>query len=124
NLRSLNELAAQARADHIIHTGDFGFYDNSSLERIAEKTLRHVIQYSPLVTGPVKEAVSKTPGQHSIKQRIPPEQIPLSELPLLLSGHLSLSVPVYTVWGACEDVRVLEKFRSGERRRACWTWAA
>ena len=25
-----------------------------------------------------------------------------------------MDVPVYTVWGACEDVRVLEKFRSGE----------
>jgi hypothetical protein len=37
NLRSLNELAKQARADHIIHTGDFGFYDESSLDRIAEK---------------------------------------------------------------------------------------
>jgi hypothetical protein len=37
NLKSLNELAKQARADHIIHTGDFGFYDESSLDRIAEK---------------------------------------------------------------------------------------
>ena len=37
NLRSLNELAKSARADYIIHTGDFGFYDDSSLERIAEK---------------------------------------------------------------------------------------
>ncbi len=37
NLRSLNELAKQARADYIIHTGDFGFYDDTSLERIAEK---------------------------------------------------------------------------------------
>ncbi len=37
NLRSLNELAKQARADYIIHTGDFGFYDDSSLDRIAEK---------------------------------------------------------------------------------------
>jgi hypothetical protein len=37
NLRSLNELAKQARADYIIHTGDFGFYDETSLERIAEK---------------------------------------------------------------------------------------
>lgn len=37
NLRSLNELAKQARADHIIHTGDFGFYDDASLDRIAEK---------------------------------------------------------------------------------------
>jgi hypothetical protein len=37
NLKSLNELARQARADHIIHTGDFGFYDDTSLERIADK---------------------------------------------------------------------------------------
>lgn len=37
NLSSLNDLARQARADHIIHTGDFGFYDETSLDRIAEK---------------------------------------------------------------------------------------
>jgi len=38
----------------------------------------------------------------------------LSEFPLLLTGELRLSVPVYTVYGACEDVLVLEKFRSGQ----------
>ena len=38
----------------------------------------------------------------------------LSELPLFLNNTATLDVPVYTVWGACEDVRVLEKFRSGE----------
>lgn len=37
NLRQLNELARKANADYIIHTGDFGFYDESSLDRIAEK---------------------------------------------------------------------------------------
>ena len=37
NLRQLNELARNAKADYIIHTGDFGFYDESSIERIAEK---------------------------------------------------------------------------------------
>jgi len=37
NLRSLNELAAEAKANYIIHTGDFGFYDDRSLDRIAEK---------------------------------------------------------------------------------------
>jgi len=37
NLRSLNDLAREARANYIIHTGDFGFYDDRSLERIAEK---------------------------------------------------------------------------------------
>lgn len=37
NLKSLNDLAKIAKADYILHTGDFGFYDNTSLERIAEK---------------------------------------------------------------------------------------
>ncbi|KAK2805625.1 hypothetical protein FQN51_009128 [Onygenales sp. PD_10] len=114
NLKSLNELAKLARADHIIHTGDFGFYDDSSLERIADKTLKHVVQYSPLLPEATKRSIAQVPPQQSIKQRFSPEQLPLSELPLLLNKQLTLDVPVYTVWGACEDVRVLEKFRSGE----------
>ncbi|KAJ5123838.1 uncharacterized protein N7515_007663 [Penicillium bovifimosum] len=114
NLKSLNELAKQARADHIIHTGDFGFYDDTSLERIADKTLKHVAQYSPLLPENVKRSIAQVTPQQSIKQRFPPEQLPLSELPMLLDKRITLDVPVYTVWGACEDVRVLEKFRSGE----------
>ncbi|PLN79604.1 hypothetical protein BDW42DRAFT_195079 [Aspergillus taichungensis] len=114
NLKSLNELAKQARADHIIHTGDFGFYDDTSLDRIADKTLKHVAQYSPLLPENVKRAIAQTPPQQSIKQRFTPDQLPLSELSMLLDKRLTLDVPVYTVWGACEDVRVLEKFRSGE----------
>ncbi|KAJ3465208.1 hypothetical protein MRS44_005866 [Fusarium solani] len=113
NLRSLNDLARQARADHIIHTGDFGFYDDTSLERIAEKTLKHVAQYSPLISEPVKKAIQQG-GPGPVKTRFPPSELPLSELSLLISGELKLDVPVYTVWGACEDVRVLEKFRTGE----------
>ncbi|TVY59107.1 Uncharacterized protein LCER1_G000639 [Lachnellula cervina] len=112
NLRSLNELAKQARADHIIHTGDFGFYDSTSLDRIAEKTLKHVAQYSPLISENVKKAISAPGGP--VKQRFQPSELPLSELPQFLDGSLKLDVPVYTVWGACEDVRVLEKFRSKE----------
>ena len=33
---------------------------------------------------------------------------------MFLNKQYTLEVPVYTVWGACEDVRVLERFRSGE----------
>ncbi|KAI9834069.1 MAG: hypothetical protein M1819_003354 [Sarea resinae] len=115
NLRSLNELAKQARADHIIHTGDFGFYDESSLERIADKTLKHVAQYSPLLSEQTKRQIAQAPPQGPpVKQRFSPDQLPLSELSLFLNKTYTLDVPVYTVWGACEDVRVLEKFRSGE----------
>ena len=38
----------------------------------------------------------------------------MSELSAFIHKDEKLDIPVYTVWGACEDVRVLEKFRSGE----------
>lgn len=114
NLASLNELAKQARADHIIHTGDFGFYDDSSLDRIADKTLKHVAQYSPLISEATKKAINEPGPSGPIKQRFSPNDLPLSELPQFLNGSQKINVPVYTVWGACEDVRVLEKFRSKE----------
>ncbi|KAI9894487.1 MAG: hypothetical protein M1814_003245 [Vezdaea aestivalis] len=114
NLRSLNDLAKAARADHIIHTGDFGFYDDGSLERVNEKTLKHVAQYSPLLNEHVKKQIQVPGNQAPVKTRFAPSDLPLSELPDFLSKRATLDVPVYTVWGACEDVRVLEKFRSGE----------
>jgi hypothetical protein len=60
----------------------------------------------------VKKAIGAPGGP--VKSRFSPSDLPLSELPQFLDGSLKLEVPVYTVWGACEDVRVLEKFRSGE----------
>ena len=77
------------------------------------RTLKHVAQYSPLISEPTKKAISQG-GSGPVKSRFPASELPLSELSLLLSGEVKLEVPVYTVWGACEDVRVLEKFRSKE----------
>ncbi|KAI4177256.1 MAG: hypothetical protein LQ346_007724 [Caloplaca aetnensis] len=115
NLKSLNDLAKHARADHIIHTGDFGFYDEGSLDRIADKTLKHVAQYSPLLSENTKRAIQTSqPSQTNIKQRFGPQELMLSELPMFINKQFTLDIPVYTVWGACEDVRVIEKFRSGE----------
>jgi len=50
----------------------------------------------------------------SYRDRYARDQLPISELPLFLNGSQTFDVPVYTVWGACEDVAVLEKLRSGE----------
>lgn len=132
----MNDLAKKASADYIIHTGDFGFYDDSSLDRIADKyvlslyrisnlwskgangvsrTLKHVAQYSPLLSDRTKRNIqSSGPQQGPIRQRFPGNELSLSELPLFIDKKYTLDIPVYTVWGACEDVRVLEKFRSGE----------
>lgn len=59
--------------------------------------------------------IQSTQPQHlNVKQRFSPNELALSELSLFIDKKYTLDVPVYTVWGACEDVRVLEKFRSGE----------
>lgn len=52
--------------------------------------------------------------QQSVKELFQRERLPLSELSLFLNGTYKLDVPVFTVWGACEDVSVLEKLRAGE----------
>ncbi|EXJ82717.1 hypothetical protein A1O3_06531 [Capronia epimyces CBS 606.96] len=78
------------------------------------RTLKHVAQYSPLLSENVKRQITQPAPPRPIKQMFSPDQLPLSELPLLLNKQITLDVPVYTVWGACEDVRVLERFRSGE----------
>jgi Protein of unknown function (DUF2433) len=80
----------------------------------SHRTLKHVVQYSPLLPDHVKRTIAQIPPQQPVKARFTPDQLPLSELSQLLDKRLTLDVPVYTVWGACEDVRVLEKFRSGE----------
>ncbi|KAJ7072916.1 hypothetical protein C8F01DRAFT_1012908, partial [Mycena amicta] len=111
-LSALNDLARDANAQAIVHTGDFGFFEASSLDRINDRTLRHLTMYSPLI--------SSSQRTHLLAPDNPPAVIRqtvnislLSEFPVLLSGQIKLQVPVYTVWGACEDVQVLEKFRSG-----------
>jgi len=60
-----------------------------------------------------RSILSSGPG-FPIKDRYVREQLPLSELPYFLNGSYTLDVPVYTVWGACEDVAVLERFRNGD----------
>ncbi|KAK9461085.1 uncharacterized protein V1516DRAFT_674986 [Lipomyces oligophaga] len=107
NLTILNQLAKELNATAIIHTGDFGFYDRESVTKITDKTLRHVAQYSPLL-----DLRSLPFDAAQLRQYLTTR--PISQLAQFLSGDFKLDVPVYTVHGACEDVSVLEKFRSGE----------
>jgi hypothetical protein len=73
-----------------------------------------VAQYSPLLSEPLKADIARANTGQPIKERFKQEHLPLSELPQFLNKTYRLDVPVYTVWGACEDVAVLEKLRSGE----------
>jgi len=125
HIQLLNQVAAEHKAAAIIHTGDFGFYTRESLDRIGERTLRHVVQYSPLLSSKLRSVLLDSDEPHAPLANGPahthlrqmfadhPEAV-LSEFPQLLSKQITLDVPVFTVYGACEDVEVLERLRSGE----------
>lgn len=86
-----------------------------SLTRI----LRHVLSYTPLLdTSNRPNFLSLPYGPDLFKLLDPhpsdPTSFILSQLGELLTGQIKFSVPVYTVYGPVEDVRVLEKFRTGE----------
>lgn len=72
--------------------------------------------YSPLITVPHRNRIlSPENNAQSIRNMIASSPNPLlSEFPQLLSGQIKFSVPVYTVYGACEDVAVIERFRAGQ----------
>ena len=127
---ALNDLAREANAKAIIHTGDFGFYgiylllfpylflthivllEANSLERINDRTLRHLTMYSPLIPSAQRTHLLAPENSPTVIRTTVNIEL-LSEFPLLLSGQIKIQVPVYTVWGACEDVSILEKFRTG-----------
>ncbi|KAJ9110351.1 hypothetical protein QFC20_002948 [Naganishia adeliensis] len=119
DFRKLNQLVEEHDAVAVIHTGDFGFLDGKSPSRMASRILRHVLLYNPLISQAQRTAyLDMQPGE-DLSSKLHPDQskpssFQLSQLGALLSGELQLSVPVYTVYGPLEDIRVLEKFRTGE----------
>ncbi|ODV92254.1 hypothetical protein CANCADRAFT_18138, partial [Tortispora caseinolytica NRRL Y-17796] len=116
NLDQLNDLAAEHKVDCIFHSGDFGFFDRNSVGRISDNTLRHLAQYSPLVdfkslphdSSDLRSVLS---SQSTSAAAAAAGSTPLSHFPAYISGHKKFKVPIYTVWGACEDIEVLEQIR-------------
>ena len=86
--------------------------ESSSVERINDRTLRHLVMYSPLIPNAQRHhLLSPENSITAIRNTVNISM--LSEFPLLLSGQIKLQVPVFTVAGACEDILLLEKLRTG-----------
>ena len=123
NLSHFNTLAKTHGPDVIIHTGNFGFLDNESVSRIHESYLRHIVEFSPLLPQHLIlkiSQLSKVSGDsvhHLSNDNVNLKTLLLnqniSQLPQFLSGELTLDVPVYTIYGMCEDSYVINKFRYG-----------
>jgi hypothetical protein len=134
HISALNDRAREVDAKAIIHTGDFGFFgpptllpfprlpawtlttpfppEASSIERIHDRTLRHLTMYSPLIPSAQRQHLLSPENSLATVRRTLTISM-LSEFPLLLSGQIKLQVPVFTISGACEDIILLEKLRTG-----------
>ncbi|WWC85424.1 uncharacterized protein L201_000287 [Kwoniella dendrophila CBS 6074] len=119
----LNRLIREHEATAVIHTGDFGFMNADSVDRMGDRILRHLITYSPLIPASTRTQLLTIPStkdtdldRKSLIEQLNNSSVhfPLSQFPHLLSGAINFPVPVFTAWGLVEDVRVLEKFRTGE----------
>jgi len=42
-LSHINAMAKKLNAQYVIHTGDFGFYDDESLDKMNEKYFTHTL---------------------------------------------------------------------------------
>ncbi|WVQ72343.1 hypothetical protein IAR50_001894 [Cryptococcus sp. DSM 104548] len=115
----LNRLIKEHDATAVIHTGDFGFMTAESVDRMSDKILRHLIQYSPLLPPATRNQLLSIPpgaGRNALINQLNNSSVhfPLSQFPHLISGAINFPVPVFTTWGLVEDVKVIEKFRTGE----------
>lgn len=108
----ISQYAEEARADAVIHAGDFGFYDRESIQRLSDRELALRIRHSSLPRALRRSAFKMSREE---KAQLIRERAPLSQLPDFLSGELSFQIPVYAVWGNHEDPTVLADLRSGER---------
>ncbi len=105
-LSLLNEAAASKNVQAIIHTGDFGFYDEESWRTLPAAELRRAAaaralrDLSLMTDTQVQEAAREDPSV-------------LSDLHEYTSGRRRLSVPVYTIWGEHEDCAVVRRFAEG-----------
>jgi len=107
----IDALAAELRAEAVIHAGDFGFFDQSSAERLSDRELGLQVTHADL---PQKEkdrilALSRNGLVEAVRQhRL------LGDFQSLLEGIESLHVPVYAVWGNHEDIQVVARLQRGE----------
>lgn len=110
HLAQIDDLCAKTKADCVLHAGDFGFYDDDSVDRLDARELFLRIVHSDLP----KDEKNKAKKLQSDKMRdFIRTRLPLSDMGKWLKEGRGFSVPVYAVWGNHEDRSVVEGFISG-----------
>lgn len=113
HLESIDRLAREARADAVVHAGDFGFYDDDSADRLESRELFLRVVHSDLPAEAKKRA--KKLGGDALRRFIRTE-LPLSDLGGWLREGKGFALPTFAVWGNHEDGAVVAELLAGRRR--------
>jgi predicted phosphodiesterase len=112
HLDSIDRLAREARADAVVHAGDFGFYDDDSVDRLESRELFLRVVHSDLPDEARRQA-KKLKGD-GLREFIR-ARLPLSDLGGWLRAGRGFALPVYAVWGNHEDGAVVADLLAGRR---------
>ena len=113
HLEPIDRLAREARADAVVHAGDFGFYDDDSADRLESRELFLRVVHSDLPAEAKKQA--KRLKGDALRDFIR-DKLPLSELGAWLGAGRGFAVPTFAVWGNHEDGAVVADLLAGRRR--------
>lgn len=111
DLEVINRLAAMTQSDAVIHSGDFGFYDVDSFERLSDRELRLQIKHSFLPQAE-KDATLELPRSGIV--RVAQEHCLLGSFQDYIDARRSFNIPVHAVWGNHEDKAVVERLCRGQ----------
>jgi len=113
HLDPIDRLAREARADAVVHAGDFGFYDDDSAARLESRELFLRVVHSDLPPDAKRQA-KKLKGD-ALRDFIR-TKLPLSDLGGWLREGRGFAQPTLAVWGNHEDGAVVADLLAGRRR--------
>ncbi len=110
NLKVINDLVRKTGCDAVVHAGDFGFYDDESVDRLSDREIWLFIKHSKLDPETKKGLLNASDSERRDYIRF---HLPLSDLPFFLNCEERFEVPVYAVWGNHEDSELVKRFWRG-----------
>ncbi|RKH05816.1 metallophosphoesterase [Corallococcus carmarthensis] len=112
HLDIVERLAKEARADAVLHAGDFGFYDHGSADRVESRELFLRVVHSNLPAD-VKKRAKKLKGD-ALRAFIR-QELPLSDLAEWLRAGRGFTLPTFGIWGNHEDGAVVASLLAGRQ---------
>lgn len=132
NFQALHDMCrTHPQAQYVVHTGNFGFWDESTVENYKDiNYLKQIVAFlkvlDPLVVEELNNLSTIINGATSNAAQLAKEfaqfkaklaaygDTSLSQLLLYLSGQYRLPCPVYTTFGPLDDPQIIHKFHTGE----------